>query len=572
MTPPTLAASTSAFRTSRSWTRASGLAIAIAITLVGGACGADDDDDAAPSTEAATDTGAPSTTEATDEPVATDDSVASDTSAEPSEDEPVRGGEATALYFSDIPVLDPIRFTGGASSDGHMGFAIFGALVGLDPAQDNTVVPILAESLQPDDTFTQWTLTLRPGVTFSDGTDYDAAAVQSHWNRVADPANRSAGAGLMASVTSSEVTDPLTLVISLRQPNAWFPNALSQTGSLNQIPSPTAIANGVDFSTEPVGAGPWLVDERVAGSSTTFVPNPDWQGSEGPYLDRFTIAVVGDEQQRVDTFLTGDGDLFYTLLNDSVEQATDDGAEVYTAEINTGSVLLFNTAAPPFDDPRLRQAVALGVDRHALVDIAHPGDDVADDTVRPDSPWAVSGDELPDYDPDAAQALFSEVAAERGASISITLGAYATPQNQTVAEFVQTSLNQFDGVDVELAVADTATAIGRILSGDYQMHTFGVPWTDPEPRLYTALRSGLFSNTSRYANSEVDAALDAARATDDVDVRREQNAIVQRHLAEDLPYLPYLQGASHWVHTPDIHGIAVYEDAILRSDLLWRAT
>jgi peptide/nickel transport system substrate-binding protein len=547
----------------RASTRWAWTAVLLALVLVAAACGDDDDDDVG-----GTDTTAADGSAATD---ATAGDGTSETSTEGSTDagEPATGGEVTALYFSDNPTLDPVHFTGGSASEGHMSFAIYGALVGLDP-DDLSVQPILAESLTSSDDFLTWTLVTREGAVFSDGEPYDAEAVKFNWERVADPANASAGAAVMSSVASLEVTDPRTLVITLNEPNAYFANAVSQTGSLQAMASPAAIESGVDFATSPVGAGPWLIDDRIADSSTSFVPNPDWIGSDGPYLDRFTIRFVGDERQRLDTFVTGDADMMFTLIGASVAEAEDDGAEVLSVPTNTGSVIVFNTSAPPFDDVRVRQAVALGVDRTALIDIAQPGDEVANNTAGPDSPWLTPEGELPAYDPDAAQALFDEVTAETGEPLHVTLGAFQTPQNQVVAEFVQTSLNQFDGVEVELLVADATTAITRVLTGDYQAHTLGYPWADPELRLYTALRSGLFTNVARYANDEVDAALDAERATTDFDERYAQMEIVQRHIAQDLPFLPYLQGAYHWIHVPEVQGVDVYEDGILRSDLLYR--
>jgi peptide/nickel transport system substrate-binding protein len=533
-----------------------------AVALLAAACGDDDDDD-----DGATGDTSATTAAAAGATGSSDDGSSETTGAAGG---PTTGGEATALYFSDNPTLDPVHFTGGSASEGHMSFAIYGALVGLDP-DDLTVQPILAESLTPSDDFLTWTLVTREGAVFTDGTPYDAEAVKFNWERVADPANGSAGAGVMASVASLEVTDPRTLVITLTEPNAYFANAVSQTGSLQAMASPTAIESGVDFATSPVGAGPWIIEDRIADSSTTFVPNPDWVGSDGPYLDRFTIEFVGDERQRLDTFLTGGADLMFTLITESVVEAGDDGAEVLTVPTNTGSVIVFNTSAPPFDDVRVRQAVALGVDRDALIDIAQPGDEVAHNTAWADSPWFTPEGDLPAYDPEAAQALFDEVIAETGEDLHITLGAFQTPQNQVVAEFVQTSLNQFDGVEVELEVAQASEAITRVLTGDYQAHTLGYPWNDPELRLYTALRSGLFTNVARYSNAEVDAALEAERATTDFDERYAQMEIIQRHIAQDLPFLPYLQGTYNWIHTPQIQGVDVYEDGILRSDLLYRA-
>jgi peptide/nickel transport system substrate-binding protein len=548
------------------------LALLFAIAMIAAACGDDDDDDddgggsdTTASTEGSTDTGATDeTTAPTEGPAETTPATEEDAGA------PVEGGEATILLFSEIGTLDPVRLTGSGGSDAQRAFPLYGALATYDGATNETT-PLLLESIEPNDDFTVWTLTLPDGLVFSDGTPFDAEAIKFNWTRCTDPANRSPAFTAMLNVASMEVTDPLTLVVTMNTPNAQFSNSVSRIGALNSIGSPTFIqgASEEDLTNSAVGAGPYTLVEWVRDDHMTLAANPDWTTTEGPYLETITLRPVGDEDQRVETFLQGDADLMYTATPSSVERATgEEGIAYESVLVNSGQTILFNLEQAPMDDIRVRQAIALAIDRQALADVAIEGILVADNISADDSPWHTDEADLPAYDPDAAQALFDEYTAENG-PIEILIGGFQQVQNQVVTEFVQSSLNQFDGVNVEINIADSPTSIGRVIAGDFQMHTWGFPWIDPDPGLYNGFKPGAITNYSRWANPEVDAAIEAARQTTDFDERYAQYEIAQRLFAEDLPYLPYSHPSNGFLYHDNVHDASLYEDGILRMDLLW---
>src|SRR5687768_10641986 len=203
------------------------LALLAVITLVGAACGSDDDDEGG--------------------------ATGTDTKSE----DAVTGGQATVLLFSEIGTMDPVSSTGSGGSDAQRFFPVYGALITYQ-GEKNEAVPYLAESLTAAGTdFATWTLKLRPGITFSDGSAYDAEAVKVNWERLKVPENRSPSRGIAASIASLTVKDPTTLEIKLVAPNAHFPNSVSRFGGMNYIASPTAIKNKHDLVNKPIGAGPF---------------------------------------------------------------------------------------------------------------------------------------------------------------------------------------------------------------------------------------------------------------------------------------------------------------------------
>jgi peptide/nickel transport system substrate-binding protein len=481
-------------------------------------------------------------------------------------DEPATGGEVTALIFNEIAGVDPVSSTGAAGADGQRMFALYGALLAYD-AESNEVVPVLAESFEPDAAFTTWTLTLKPDLTFSDGTPFDAQAVLTNWNRAKDPANRSQAIGVANTIANATVVDAVTLELSLAAPNAHFGNGIARN-ALNYIASPAAIPGG-QLANTPVGAGPFLLESWVRDDRMVLVPNPDWKGSDGPYLDRLTFRIVGDEGQRVDTFVTGGAELFYTPAPASVEAASEgrDG-EYARVAVSGGGTIIFNTANAPFDDARIRRAVAMGVDAAAMTEAVRPGAIVATNPMLEDTRWYTPDADYPGYDREEAQRLFDEYRDETGEDITFTLGSFQQSENVATAQFVQASLNQFDGVDVTVDVADAPTATQRVLQRNYQAHLWGFPVLDPDPGLYNALRSGLPTNVTGYANSEVDALLDEARVTADNDARAELYHQALALYVEDMPFWHTLHPNFGYFHSDDVTGVELYEDGNLRSDLL----
>jgi peptide/nickel transport system substrate-binding protein len=554
--------------TRRSWVSIVGLFAVVA--LVAGACGDDDDDDGATADTSTTATaaGGDDTTTSGAATGATGDTATTGATGGDDGAEPVVGGEATILMFNEIQTLDPVRFTASAGSDGQRAFALYGALVGYNP-ETNVIEPILAESFEPDDAFTTWTLKLRPDLVFSDGTPFDAAAIKVNWERAANPESRSPSIGLVRTVTAMHAVDARTFTFTLAQPNAHFDASLSRS-ALNYIASPAAIQSGVDLNNQVVGAGPYLLEEWIRDDSIILERNPDWWDAPRPYFDRIILRTVIDNQQRADTVATGGADGMYSNHPRSYQPLLDAGAQRVSVAVSSGQAVVFNMSAGPLGDVRLRQAVARTLDRTQLVETAFgEGTVAATAFAAPDSPWYAPEGDLPELDLAAAQTLVDEMAAETGGDVSVSLLTQA--RNQLQAEFIQTSLSALDKLDISIETVDDPTLITRVLQGDYQMAMWGFPWLNADPGLYNPLHSGLATNYSRYTNAAVDAALDAARVSDDDAERLESYTTVYEAAVEEMPFLPFRDPDNGYVLVEDILGGQIYEDGILRLDLIGRA-
>src|SRR5436190_9296026 len=182
------------------------------------------------------------------------------------------GGTITYLKVADVAGYDPILFANSGNSDGGVAFMLFDMLAYSDP-KDGQVKPQTAESLTSTDAVT-WTLKLRPNIKFTDGTDYDAAAVKFNWERLQNPANSATRAAQANLIQSMDVVDARTLKITLKAKNAVFPQAVAL---IPFIGSPTAInAKGANFRSDPVGAGPFTLKSWTRDSQAVFQRNPKY--------------------------------------------------------------------------------------------------------------------------------------------------------------------------------------------------------------------------------------------------------------------------------------------------------
>src|SRR5579872_6072948 len=164
---------------------------------------------------------------------------------------------------------------------------------------EGKVMPRLATSWKASDDFKSWTFTLRPGVTFHDGSSFDAAAVAFNYARMLDPKNHCRCAIYISGIERVDATAPLEVVFHLSNPATNLPELLSPPTSFTVIQSPKAIAEGGEaYNRHPVGTGPFLLKSWSAGDRIVVARNPNYWNPGHPYLDEVTIRPLADAQAR----------------------------------------------------------------------------------------------------------------------------------------------------------------------------------------------------------------------------------------------------------------------------------
>jgi peptide/nickel transport system substrate-binding protein len=407
----------------------------------------------------------------------------------------------------------------------------------------NQLVPQLAASIEPDPTFTRWTITLRPDLRFHDGSPVDAEAVRR--NLEAQRSSPSSEA-LLVPVASVTAPDPLTVVVGTSRPWSTFAHVL--TGQVGYVAAPATLEDP-DGRFRPVGSGPFAVASWDPGSSARFVRNPDYWQAGLPRLGGLEVVVVRDEGDRTAGLLAGGFDLVLTDDPVSVTRLTDaaDRGRVQLAVDREGEAPKFtfvlNTATMPFIDPLARQALASATDRIGLHRAAFP--EVLDRVKGPVSDGSLWFNDVPVPALDVGRARQEATRFETYYGERLVF-ALAVPPDATSLRIAATWQRQLAeaGIVVELVPTPLDQAQADASAGRFEatlLPLFGGWHPDA---WYPALHRSVLSpvgvpgaNLARYGTGGIDDALDRARATDDFAAQVEDYRTVQSELMSGGAYV-----------------------------------
>jgi len=415
---------------------------------------------------------------------------------------------------------------------------------------------------------------LREGVTFHDGTPFNAEAVKFTWDRAlfADPPGQ--WASLAGPISAVEVVDEYTVDIVTEA--AYGPLLLTSTMVYTGVVSPAAVERlGEGYARNPVGTGPFKFVEWRTNESITLEGNEDyWRGA--PELDRVVFRTVPESGARTLAMQSGEADML--LKPNPADLAGFEASPDFNVQAATGLrvfYLGFNLARSPMDEPLVRQAIAHAVDVPAIV--ANLLEDAATVPTSVISPGVLGYADMQlneryPYDPEGARELLNEAGFELNADgvmerdgeelvLQMLPAAGRYLQDQEIAEVLQEFLRQV-GIQLELDVFEWATTFTELRSDPLEYDLFSLGWltttADADYTMYSNFRSDQFPpnswNTGRYENAEVDELLTAARAETDVSIREELYAAVQEILAEDLPQLPLYNTIEVMVTGSDVEG------------------
>lgn len=446
--------------------------------------------------------------------------------------EPQSGGTLTYGLQAVVESLDP---AGSAVSGNPIMRSIYGVLFSYDG--ERNLVPDMAESIDTEDDGLTWTLKLAPGHAFTDGNPYDAAAVKAHFERLSADGSQSRAAGNMRQIASIDIVDDLTLTITLKEQWAGFPNVLvgASPGSPAMVPSPAAVAEyGDALASNPVGAGPFMLESFQPGGTIVIVKNPDYAG-EPAYLDRIEFVHATDTQSRISAGLAGDIDLARTQSAVDLQTAIDGGMVGLTQPDTTYYNMLFNLNAAPFDDIRFREAVITALDRDALNAAVFEGKHTPLTGYMPSgSPFYVDTD-FPEFDADKAKELVEEYTSDTGLPAQFTLTTTSPPEFQQQAAIMQQMLADA-GITMDINVSDQPTMVSQGASGNYQAQARYLEVNESQDAR-NAFHSASGANWGGAGTPEVDEILDRMLSASDSDMKG-LYAELQQALTDWLPQVP----------------------------------
>ena len=464
---------------------------------------------------------------------------------------PVPGGTFVRAMTSEPATLDPQ----GAPNSGLSLIVpyLFDTLVVPDP--NNNLVPLLADSWQVAPDGKSISMKLKSGVTFHDGTPFNAEAVRFTFQRFKDTGTKSPIYGGVQQIAGIEVVDDLDVRFTFKEPTAnfWSTIAMPYAG----IISPDSARKVQAGQGQLAGTGPFVLDQWKAGESITLRRNAAYrwgstltQNRAAPYLDTLVFKLIPEAATQLAALEAGEVDaIFINQPDHRARLQKNPAVQVQDTVLNSLIYLGFNCKQPPFDDPRVRQALSLAVDKPAIVDLALGGIGmVADAPLPPSLPGydaSLKSDALP-YDVTQAQARLADAGFVRTAAgweragtllKGVLLTSNRAP-NDTIAALLQSQLKAI-GVPVEIRTLDSKAVMDATAAGQFDLLLWRYDWNDADA-LNIYLGSDRIGSTNRvaYANPAVDSLL--ARGAHELDpaARKRLYVEAQQLILRDAPWQP----------------------------------
>jgi peptide/nickel transport system substrate-binding protein len=409
--------------------------------------------------------------------------------------------------------------------------------------------PYLAQSVTPNADHTSWVITVRDNVLFHDGTPCNGAAMLTNFE--AQKASLLLGTLILVPILDSIAqTGPNQVTLAFKSPWVSFPLYLAGGigGQSAYMCAPSMLSAPNGGTTKPVGTGPFVFKEWVPNSHFTATANPHYWRSGLPYLDEITFKPIIDEEARAEALKSGTIDI---MISDTPQIITqfrgnkeyayiDDGTHV-VGEPDMNCILL-NLGAAPFNNPLVRRAAAMAINRPQY---AKEIDDnvlpVSDGLFTPGSPY-YSKTAYPSYNPTEAKKLVKQVEKSTGKPVTFTFGSTNGPAAEREQQYLQQAWQEV-GFVVKGTIVEQDDLINNALAGTFEAlewRQFGA--VDPDLNYIfwsttTILSSSLSINMARNQDPQLQAALTLGRQSTDPAVRAKAYQTVNKRFAIDLPYL-----------------------------------
>lgn len=493
---------------------------------------------------------------------ARDASKASSLNAIPVGDrEIIEGGDLVVGLSAEPDVLDPTLSSSLHME--HLAEPICEKLYDIDA--DGAVFPVLATGMpqMSDDGLTA-TVPVRTDAAFSDGTPLDAAAVatslQRHFEETGS--KRRSEMGPLESVT---VLDDQTVQLVYSEPFAPLATILADRAGM--IMSPTRLQElGKNFGDNPSCVGPYRFVSRTQ-NAITYEADPNYYSPEDAHLDTIEYRFISDPSIRAANLRSGDIHIADTLSPlDMDELIEDDSMQVIQSSVYgyQGISINLQDDTPLAQNPDLRQALAMGIDRQSIADSVFEGwYDPACSPIAPATPFATdASDACPEYDPEAA----SELMKNSGVDLpyAVTLNVRNDADSLRLAQAYQAQLKEV-GFDLTINPLENTAFLQTLFESDFELIASG--WSgkaDPHGNMYNFLYSGAGNNYAGYSNADVDRLLTEASKAETQAERADLYGQVVSQVQEDNPlaYMYRIRNLTGVANT--VAGVEQFGNVVLR--------
>ena len=490
--------------------------------------------------------------------------------------------DVVGAMLVDFTTMDPMD-TSDTLSGGIQRMMMDG-LFGFD---DNMkIIPMLATEYEANEDATEYVIHLRQGISFTDGTPFNAEAAKANLDRWGDKELGLKRTTLLCNVIdSTEIVDEYTVKVKLSQSFGAFISTLAHPACV--LMSPKVIAEGNDACADhPVGTGQYIFKEWIAGDHATVTLNKEWWGYDAEIcggtalaepdagFKSVTFRPVAENATRVAMLQSGDADFIWPVPTESMQAlAGDTNIYVGAEEGMVVRCLFMNNQKAPFNDKRVRQAVNYAINKDAYIAVVKNGlSSAASSIIGPATQHYKGNDPYP-YDPEKAKELLAEAGYPDG--FETTLICASTTGNLKQGEFIQQQLAQV-GITMNINALESAVVNDKVENvnkpgpeAEVEMYTIG--WSSStgdadwgiRPLVAIESEPPMSYNICYYENEEVDKLLYSALGTADETKRAEFYAQAQDILWEDCPMVCLVNDYNTWATTNKIANVKVYPDNCL---------
>jgi peptide/nickel transport system substrate-binding protein len=470
---------------------------------------------------------------------------------------------------SSLSILEEVSFTTVMAAG-----PVFNGLVVFDPTKPigsiDTVIPELAESWSWDENGTSLTFKLRQGVKWHDGKPFTAKDVQCTWHwlngKIDDFFRKNPRRVWWTNLLEVTINGDHEVTFHLARPQ---PSMLALLGSGFGVVYPCHVT-AKDQRTNPIGTGPFKFVEFKSNERVRLVRNPQYWKQGLPYLDAIDYTIVGNRSTRVLGLIAGafdlttTGDITVPIMNDIASQAPQIVCTL--GPTNVSMNVLVNDKRPPFDNLKLRQAMALALDRDAFVTILSQGASTIAGNMMPppEGLWgmlkekleALAGYRGPVEERRArARKIMEELGYDAQKKLGLKVSTRDLAAYKDAAVIFVDQLNQLHFA-AELEIIESSVWFGRAARQDYwvALNLTGSSVDDPDATLVESYACDSEYNFTKYCNPEVTKLLEAQSAARDVTKRREIVWEIERILNDDVARPVILHGRSAQCRQPYVRG------------------
>jgi len=448
---------------------------------------------------------------------------------------PKRGGVLRIGHSTQVQGFDPFTISAPNFATGSVATLMWQR--SYQPTRDGQWVSYTTvdRSIADDGMSVRWKML--KGLKFSNGEPFTAHAVAAHWTRMLDPKRNQAFAKYLSMLKEIVVVDDETTETRYNFP---YPPAYlaGRTNSfMAQVMPPEYVKKmGRDVNRKPIGPGPYMIDNWKASSSVTLVRNPHYWDKSKQYLDQIIFKQIPNMQARMNALKAGDIDVAISMLEKQAVAAAKDGNfDVLAYPASGAAVTFMNTAKAPFDDIRVRRAIAHAVDRSVIRKVIYAGQrEMATDLWGPSSEWHCKDVGYPEYDPEKAKALLKEY----GKPVKFSLTTSTTAIGLLAAQLYQ-SFWQKVGMEVDFRQVQVGPQyIGEVVRGQYDMAFWRVAdLADPDYQVYSNFFSKSGGNFTKTKNEAIDKALTTGRRSRDIAKRKQAYCEFMKEMNRHMPIL-----------------------------------